>query len=495
MNTATATRPRFQPLILPRRVRPLGEMLAPPRSLYFIYFPLLLTLTGVFTWITSTPFFMVVACAVGSAVGLYLIWDWLIRKGPTRFSTIMALGQLIGYCLGALNSWATTPRGGLTVGEYLGYDDGVLARAAALVLIANGTLLCLGEMFERPIFGREFRIPLDYRAYYLVYVGVVIYIGAFLGGALSVMGVQGVENGNVGIFKTFLQWFFPPLAAFSMAVFLAVPSGIHKKLTAIAALAMLVMMTILGRRIMIYSVVEMIFAVRFTGYKFKGSVFKRLFLAVALVFFIVVGALFFILLRVAGYGDAAQHKSLSQRLSAVSGWIADGTALERATSASSSDVQKRTFVLGFLGAVLEGSSTRAPAMGENAIGLIQLSVPSAIYHDKNKYYSEEATVDRLFGYGFDDEPNSILTNGATDFGFPGAIIYPLLLAYILRVYLEFISWHSIPLASTILAFALVYSSLQAENSLTEYFGSMIHGALFVIFLAIFFSLPRIQLQR
>jgi hypothetical protein len=494
MNTATATRPRFQPLVIPRRVRPLGEDLAAPRSLYFIHFPILLTLTGVFTWMTSTAFFMVVACAVGGAVGLYLIGDWLFRKGATRFSTLMALGQLIGYCLGALNSWATTPRGGLTVGEYFGQDDGVLARAAALVLITSGILLCLGEMFERPIFGREFRIPLNYRIYYLVYIGVLLYLGAFLSGTMIVMGV-GVENGNVGILKTFLNWFFPPLAVLSVAVFLATPRGIHKRLTACAVLVMLVMMTILGRRIMIYSVVEMIFAVRLTGYKFTGSAFKKLFLAVGLLVFIVGGALFFILLRVAGYSGDSGNKTLPQRLSAVSGWIADGTALERATSASSSDVQKRTFVLGFLGAVLEGSSTHTPGLGENAIGLIQLAVPSAIYHDKNKYYSEERTVDRLFGYGFDDEANSILTNGATDFGFAGALIYPLLLAYIMRVYLEFVSWHSIPLASTILAFALMYSSLQAENSLTAYFGSMIHGALFVIFLAIFLALPRFQLQR
>lgn len=494
MTTATAARPRFQPLIIPRRVRPFGEALDAPRPLYFIYFPILLTLTGIFTWITSTAFFMVAACMVGGAVGLYLIWDWLFRKGATRFSTLMALGQLIGYCLGALNSWATTPRGGLTIGEFFGQDDGVLARAAALVLIANGILLCLGEIFERPLFGREFRIPLDYRVYYTVYFGTILYLGAFLSGSMIVMGV-GVENGNVGVLKTFLNWFFPPLAVFSMAVFLATPRGIHKRLTACAALILLVMMTILGRRIMIYSVVEMIFAVRLTGYKFTGSAFKKLFLAVALVVFIVSGAFFFILLRVAGYSGDSGNKTLPQRLFAVSGWISDGTAIERATSASSHDVQKRTFVLGFLGSVLEGSSTHTPGLGENAIGMIQLAVPSAIYHDKDKYYSEEGTVDRLFGYGFGDEPNSILTNGATDFGFAGAIIYPLILAYIVRVYLEFISWHSPLLASTILVFALMYSSLQAENSLTEYFGSMIHGALFVIFLSIFFALPRFRLQR
>lgn len=494
MNTATATRPRFQPLILTRQVRPLGEVMAPPRSLYFIHFPILLTLTGVLTWITSTAFFMIIACIVGGAVGLYLIWDWLFRNGATRFSTLMALGQLIGYCLGALNSCITTPRGGLTIGEFFGYDDGVLARAAALVLITNGILLCLGEIFERPVFGREYRIPLDYRVYYIVYIGTLLYLGAFLTGTMSVMGVQ-VENGNVGVFKTFLNWFFPPLSVISMAVFLATPRGIHKRLTACSSVLMLLMMTILGRRIMIYTVVEMIFAVRLTGYKFTGSAFKKLFLAVALVVFIVVGALFFILLRVAGYGDASGHKPLADRFSSISGWISDGTALERATSASSSDVQKRTFVLGFLGAVLEGSSNHTPGLGVNAIGLIQLAVPSAINRDKNKFYSEERTVDRLFGYNFDDEANSILTNGATDFGFPGAVIYPLLLAYIMRVYLEFISWRSIPLASTILVFALMYSSLQAENSLTEYFGSMIHGALFVIFLAIFLALPRFQLQR
>ena len=145
--------------------------------------------------------------------------------------------------------------------------------------------------------------------------------------------------------------------------------------------------------------------------------------------------------------------------------------------------------------MLEGSSTHTPGLGENAIGLIQLAVPSVIYHDKNKYYSEESTVDRLFGYGFVDEANSILTNGATDFGFIGAIFYPLVLAYLLRAYMEFAVWHSTPLTATIQALALMYSSLQAENSLTEYAGTVLHGTLFMILLAIFFSLPRFQLQR
>jgi hypothetical protein len=494
MNTATATRPRFQPLILPRRVRPLGEALAAPRALYFIYFPMLLTLTGVLTWIGSTPFFMVVACMIGSAVGLYLTWDWLLRNGATRFSTLMVLGELIGYCLGALNSWATTPRGGLTIGEYFGYDDGVLARAAALVLIANGVLLCLGEMFERPVFGREFRLLIDYRLYYIVYAGVLVYIGAFASGALTLMGAA-VENGNIGVFKTFLQWFFPPLAVLSAMTFLSTPRGIHKVLTACAAMTMLVMMTLLGRRIMIYSVIEIVFAVRLTGYKFKGTGLKKLLAGVMLTFFIVCGALFFMLMRVAGYGDDATHKSLSQKLYYVGQWVADGTALERTTSATSNNVQKRTFVLGFLGDVLEGSSIRRPGLGENAYGLIQLSVPSVLYPGKDKFYSEEAMVDRLFGYGFADEPNSIFTNGATDFGFIGAILYPLVLAYLLRAYMEFAVWRSTTLTATIQALALIYSSLQAENSLTEYAGTVIHGTLFMILLAIFFSLPRFQLQR
>ena len=91
--------------------RPLGEDFAPPRTLYVIQIPAILTLAAFVSWIISTELAMVIAASVASVVALYMLWDWLLREGPTRFSTLLAITLLLGYGLGAVNTWLTLPQG------------------------------------------------------------------------------------------------------------------------------------------------------------------------------------------------------------------------------------------------------------------------------------------------------------------------------------------------------------------------------------------------
>jgi hypothetical protein len=498
MNAVADSRGRLMPLAPVRRPRPLGEDIAPPRPLYFTQIPLILAFTGVVAWVTGAEYSTAIASFVGGVVGCYMLWDWLVRGGETRFSTIIAFGLLIGYGLGAFNTWATTSRGGLSLGEFMGDDDAVLARGIAAVLISCAVSIFIGELFERPLLGRDFRIVPDPRTYSFIYLGAIMIAGAFATGGLTVSGasLDSSGGGQIGVFKSFVLWIFPPLVTLAVTIFLITPQGgIRKILSGGAALMLLMFVIIMGRRVMIYTVMETIFLARIAGVKLKGSISKKMAIFGLVAVFVVVGALGFMLLRIAGYGGAHTHRSLPQRLVIVAEWISEGSAVDKALTSTQSNVKTRTFVLGFFANVLEGSSLHTPGLGENAVGLLQLSIPSAIYPAKDKFYSEEGLTDRLFGFSYGDEANSLLTNGATDFGLAGAIVYPLLVAWILRTLIEFASWRVNQDSILLLILAVIYACMQTENSLTSYGDTVIHGTIFAFGFVLFFSLPRIRLKN
>jgi hypothetical protein len=496
MNAVSGHDLPWMPLVEPRSVRSLGEDLPPPRPLYFTHIPFILAFTGAISWGLGSEDSMVLASAVGGAIGGYMLIDWLFR-GATRFSTVIAFSLLIGYGLGAFNTWATTSRGGLTLGEYLGYDDAVLAHGMAAVLLSCALLTLVGELFERPLFGRDFRIRPDRRIYSFIYIGTILVLGALASGAFTYNGVEATDSGEIGVVKTFLLWVFSPLVALSVTVFLTTPHGtLHKKLVGAAALVLLLLLVVTGRRAIIYTVMETIFLARISGFRLKAS-FSRKVITSGLVFvFVVSGVLFFILLRNAGYGGGPKtHRSLIERVVLVNEWIVEGSAWQKAVTATQSNIETRTFVLGFFANVLEGSSTHTPGLGEDAIGLIQIAVPSVLYPGKNRFFSEEELTDQLFGFAYKDEANSVLTGGAADFGLAGALLYPLAVAWIFKLFTDFALWRLNQFSILMIVLANVYCCLQAENTLTSFVDTIFHGLLFSIAVMAFFALPRLRFQR
>jgi len=480
-----------------RRVRPLGEILAPPRARYFAHIPLLLAFTGILVWITASEYSTVVGSIVGGAVGCYMLYDWLVQEGETRYSTTLAVGLLLGYCLGAFNTWATTSRGGFTLGQFLGYDDAVLARGMAAVLLSCANTIFFGELFERPLFGRDFRIWADRRIYSFIYVGTMVLVGAVASGALGFSGDVAGQNGHVGVVKTFIIWMFAPLIAVAVTLFLDTPGlGVRKILIGTSVLILFILMVIMGRRNMVYTSMETIFLARISGFRLRGSIRKKLLFFIPLGAFVVLGALSFMLLRVAGYtGNPKAHKSLGERLSIAYQWVNEGTAWDKAVSSTQSNVEVRTFVLGFFANVLEGSSTHTPGLGRDTFGLLQLAVPSALYPEKDKYFSEEALTDKLYGFTYKDEANSVLTNGATDFGLLGAMFFPLAVAWVLRVLTEFAVWRLNQFAILMMVLANLYSCIQAENSIAALTDAVFYGLIFSVAVVILFSIPRFQLRN
>ncbi|GGH09785.1 hypothetical protein [Silvibacterium dinghuense] len=479
-----------------------GQILAVPRRRYCVHIPLLLLLTGLLTWVVPTDFMLAIASFVGGVVGFYMFFEWVFR-GPTRFSTTLGIGLLTGYAGGSFNTWATVPRAGFTLGHFLGLDDAVLARGIAGVLISCAILIAWGELFEKPIFGLDFEFRQGSRLNSLIVLGMLAVMAAFKMGALSYMGVSS-EGGHLGLGAAAAQWFFPPLVNIAVTNFVLIPGkGMRKWVMGICAFALLLMLAVTGRRTLIYTCAVTLFMIRMAGFRLMGNIRRQVMVLGLSAVFIVTCSLGFMLLRVAGYNNEGRKSvGLQERMTVALALIKNGTALDRAVSSTQENVKTRTFVLGFLAQVLDGSERKTPGLGRDAFTLLQAAVPSAINPYKhefasiheNDFPSEEFLADSLFGFSYWDEANSILTAGAVDFGLIGMILYPIITAWCLRWVVEFASSFLQQTSALFLVLSCLFEVLSAENTITSFAVTVFHGILFITFLEIFFRLPRFQLR-
>jgi len=473
----------------------LGEEVVPPRAVYISHIPATLVIAGVLTWLAASDLAMMAAGVVGGVVSLYLLWDWLFREGPTRFSHLVALALLMGYGLGTVNTWLTLPRGDLTIAQFLGGDEAVYARGMAAVLIVSAPIIFLGEFFERPLFGSEFRLPLDQNTYLFIFLGTVSVVIGFFTHSLGFQGGQVGAAGQLTVATALLTWMFPPLAALTIAVFLAVRNRFAKVFVGFCTFILCVLIMVIGRRNMIYTSMLVVFTLRLTGYRLKGTFFRKFFLIIGFGLFLFVGVSVFMLLRLAGFQAHNPNTPLSQRIQIALSWVQEGTALNRANEANQTNAQRRTFVLQFFADVLDASTQRTPALGKDFMGFAAQAVPRVLNPEKDPNFSEERLADTQFNLTYRDSANSILTNGATDFGPLGVIAYPLLIVVLFRLCIGFLERILPPLPVTFLALGIMFTLIQTENAIEFYLVTLRNVFTFAPILFVLSRLPRFSLSN
>lgn len=491
MSLSETIRPVFEITPPVQRVRPLGENFVLPRQHYVLHMPLIMLFVGIIVWMFGSEPMMVLAAATGSIVGFVLLVDWLFRRGPVRLSTTITMTLLLAYAFGALNTWLTLPRAGLGLAEFMGRDPGVLARAMASVLFSCAILLSLGELLERPVFSSDFRIPIDSRAYLLIYLSAGAIIAGLATGGLSTGGV-GINNvgdyGEVSFVSVFLVWLLYPLLPFTVAVTLGTPRGWKKILLSLILLFLVVVMFTQGRRILLFNMVLCVYAVRLSGYRIKGSIWKKAILLGVLGAVVAVGVTAFMLLRISSY-KLGKRSSTSERIR----YLAEGAVLResfsQAVAGNTGDVQRRTFMLGFYSDLLEGSARTMPALGRDLMEQVEFAMPRALFPGKQGLGSEEMLANEQFGLNYPDASNSLLTVGAIDFGLVGVLFLPLVLVWILRKLVEIVVWHVPKLVASFIVLSVLTIALQPELTVSSYILLVRNGALFSIALIAISHVP------
>ncbi len=475
-------------------VRKLGGGAVPVRRLYFLDFPLLLLSVGLITWIIPTDTMLFVSALTGAGVGLYSLWEIAIRRKPIRFSHIFCIAHTAGYGLGVVNSWLAISRGNLTLAAYFGRDPEAVSQAMAAVLISSGVLYSLGEIFETPIFGQTFRLPLDNRSVLFILCGTALVIVGYATGERGYMGATAAGNGgHISVLSGLIGWVFPTLFAFTCLSFLEWPKGLMKRFLGIVMAVQFVLIVPAGRRSLLYFVLLGVIATRFGHFKPNWSLPRKFVYTALVASLIALGSLTFFYLRYASYGK--QKVSLTDRISLALELYQSGNT-SKANQSFRENLQKRTFVLGYVSDLLDASFRITPANGEDAWHEFQLVVPSALWADKSTLlYSEESIANTTYHFNYVDEANSLYSAGAIDFGIWGMILYPIVVSALFRIVAEFARVNLPEVVAVIVILALIYSALATEAGLWVRLLALRDTLCFSAALWLFFKIPAFAVAR
>ncbi len=491
--TATLVQQGHRTLVRLARPRRFGSLFLPLRRAYLLVMPAILVAGALPCWATGTDWSMIWGAVLLAGISLYLLFDLIGRRQPLRVSTIVAITLGLAYGLGTANTWFTLPRGDETLGDFLHISTPDLAYAMASVLVSVASLLALGELYETPIFGEDFELKYNNRAIVFLTLGTATLGASFASGSTSFMGADVSQDiGHVGYLASLAEWLSSPLLALSVSITLNIKGGFTRNYARALSVLLFLMVFPLGRRIIIYSVVLTLIALRLGRYRIPFSPLKKtvlLALLASVVYFATIG---FFYLRIAGYG--LLRPTLAQRISAAIR-LAEDKSYADIKQEFSQNVERRTFILGFLAQVEGYAQTMETAHGEDAAEQFQLALPSLLYSGKDLFFTEEQLANRLFGSNYIDEANSVYTAGAVDFGFWGVILYPLLAVVMFRVFFEAISETMPVFASCFIILASFATILEPENTVTGYFVVIRNGVLFGFVVWFVMSLPEFRVKN
>ncbi len=473
------------------RTRRFGSVFPPLRRAYLLVMPSILVATGLFCFAAETDFAFITGAVVLGGVAIYLLLDLLGRRQPLRVSTVFASTFGLAYGVGSANTWFTLPRGDETLGDFLHISTPQLTYAMASILGVIALLLALGELYETPIFGEDFELEFNNRSVVFLTLGTGLLAGAYATGSISFMG-GGNELGHVSAITSLAVWLASPLLAFAVCVALNVKGRFTRNYARVLSAVLFAMIFPFGRRVLFFSIVLAIVGLRLGRYRIPFSPLKKTVLLGLLATVLYFTSIGFFYLRIAGY--SLVRPTLVQRVSAAL-QLAKDKSYSEIKQSFAENVQRRTFVLGFLAQIEDYSRTMPTGHGHDLAEQLQLGLPSLLFAEKDLYYTEEAYTDELFGTSYTDEANSIFSAGAVDFGLWGVFFYPLMVVVVFRVFFEVIAETAPVFASCFIILASFSEILEPENTATAYIVVIRNGILFGFLVWFIMSLPEFRVKN
>jgi hypothetical protein len=437
----------------------------------------------------------VVGALVGSLIGIYALIDVVFRSAPLRMTTLYGMTILLGYNLGSFNTWLTMQRGNLTLAESFARDPQALGHAIGACMFTAALLFLIGELFERPVFGADFRLSFRTGTLPIVLLTTFLVLAAYASGQVGYMGLAVGANGHIDPASQLILWWYFPAYAYTVCAALNT-TGATRLVAGSMAVIQTIAMVPLGRRQFAFGLLLAMIASRLGKYRLRLPMYKKILLAVAAIVLLTVASVSFLYLRFAGWESRSGATiSTGERLEAAYNLLHKRSPIE-ILSLLGSNVSKRTFTIGFFSDLLEASQHSTPLLGTDMLHNLRMAVPSAISGDKFGIspYAEEQLANMQWGFSYRDEANSLLTAGAADFGFLGVLVYPLALTLMLRFALERVQY-LVPLRfAVIFSLAYVYQSLEAESSPVGYFLQIRSTILVVAALYLLARLPAFRLR-
>lgn len=436
-----------------------------PQAKYFVYYPLILGFAAILLWIFPTDKITAVSSGIAAVIGSLMMWEFLFTSKVIRLTNICAMTLTIGYGAGTLNSWLTLSRAGYPLATAVGQPVQELADGLAAALMGCAVLLLLGELLEKPVWTIAQRLRITPGVRWIAIFNSAILFIAFVSGKFVRGGINNGGKHHAGIVGELLGTIFEPTVIL-VTLILIEKGGRGKYLFGTLFLVLWVLLATQGRMPLVYSVFICIAMARYAGYKWnKFTAGRVIFMAVG-VLFLFFAVLTYQLLRLAG--GSVSKPTLGAEIGQVHKWEEQGKAWQIASRSSESNVQRRTLVVTFLSSLLHHTKTETPAFGKDLWLQFQFVIPSIIYPDKLQI-SEENLASKTFHVFYTDQPNSIFTAGALDFGVWGVMVYPIAMILILSIFLRLGATY---FSYDVFLFGLLlflYTVISAELQMQSYF--------------------------
>lgn len=456
-----------------------------PQLRYAVTCPLILSATAVLIWVVPTDLMTAICCGIGSLVGLVLLWTFAFTDQSIRLTRVAAMGLVLGYAGGALNSWLTYARAGAPLASVVGITVGELARGLGATLLGSAVLLSAGEWLEKPVWTTSRRFTFSPALKRILLVSLAIAAFALATGEIVQEGID-TSSGHAGIFGLLVLFVLRPAVILITVAFMVEENRKDRILFGFATGLIWLIEFTQGRREMVYPAVIIIAVARYAGYRWSKITFQRVVMICVSAVLLFLGVLGFQLMRYAG--RQIGNPKLSQEAPAALDLALSGRGWQIATQSSAKNVKGRTLVLAWFSDLYDLSAQYPTAHGFDLMSQLEEVIPTALYPSKAPI-GEEALASEIFGRMYPDEANSLFTCGVIDFGLIGVLIYPILVILFVSVCLRYIRWIFPVEAYIYSVVAMLVVAISAETVVTGYALQLRNTYIFGVGLYLLSKLP------
>ena len=407
-----------------------------PQTRYVLYYPLALIAGGLLALIFPTDSMTALTSLIGTVVGVILLWRFMFIDKSIRLTRVAAMGLVLGYAGGTLNSWLTLKRAGQPLAAMTYVTVPVLARGIGIAVLACGVLLAAGELLEKPVLTASSRLIILTPAMKKILIISALAVGAALAtGRFTMGGIKLQANGGAGSLMVILGTVLVGAVVLLPVAFLVADNTKDRWILGAAMLLVWAVEFTQGRRELFYPPVVIIPLARYAGYEWKKITLRRIFTILIFAGIVFLAVLGYQMVRVAK--SYTKTKTESAQFAVAEGWIEQGKAWQIATQSSKGNLEARTLVVPWLGDIYQMSGIYPTGHGRDILTQIEEDVIPSVLDPNKPTIQEEDYASELFERDYPDQANSLFTAGIIDFGLLGILTYPIIALLLLSWYVNF----------------------------------------------------------
>ena len=466
-----------------------------------VFLILILGLMATILTVFQGYFAIFVACAVGSAGGLWILYSLLTGRQKTRLTSLLAAALLVGFCGGVLTTQITNGLAGQNGLALIQAPQLWIAYALVLALAASACLL-IASSFEPALVQPRHIVEISWRQERFLRVAAIITIAAFARGVLSYGGAANqagtLKNDVLATLAEILSACILPLAAIGIVQ----ASGWRRIQFVVITVVGFLGLVPIGRRAVVYGLYLAIYAaLRLSGRQFNLSAARKTLLTASTLVVIVVSSYVFLGIRLA----AAQMGSGRFTIAAILKFAEDDvfTAPRVVAAALNQNLQSRPMNLArYLALLARGGDTPSPMYGKDTAQGVKQAIPDVVYRyfganksEVRAVSTEEGVANEHFGLPIYDDANSILSGGIIDLGLAGVLIFPLLICAVWRLLLFCLDQVLNAEGQVVAILAALGIFIQSEVSIAGYIVQMRNLVTLLAMWGVVYWLPRLTGRR